>query len=490
MDETTPKTILVADDDAAIRTVVTQALSRAGYDVRATGTASSLWHWVSNGDGDLVITDVVLPDEDAFQVLPRMKKIRPRLPIVVMSAKNTIVTAITAAELGAFDYLPKPFDLNELISIAGRALQDTKRQQPGVKESSEQSENLPLIGRSGAMQDIYRVIARLTQSDLTVLITGESGSGKELVARVLHDFGRRRKGPFVAVNMAAIPRELIESELFGHEKGAFTGAINRQSGRFEQAQGGTLFLDEIGDMPMEAQTRLLRVLQQGEFMPVGGRSTIKTNVRIIAATHRDLRILIQQGQFREDLFFRLNVVPVRIPPLRERAEDVGDLVRHFLMQAGKEGLPAQQFSRGALDALMRYRWPGNVRELQNLVRRLAVLQADEVITSAMVEQELSEPVPASGGAASEGDQHSIGQFMERHLARYFAEFGNGLPPDGLHERILREVEVPLMNAALAATNGNQLRAADLLGINRNTLRSKIRNYGLKIARGPISAREL
>ena len=490
MDETTPKTILVADDDAAIRTVVTQALSRAGYDVRATGTASSLWHWVSNGDGDLVITDVVLPDEDAFQVLPRMKKIRPRLPIVVMSAKNTIVTAITAAELGAFDYLPKPFDLNELISIAGRALQDTKRQQPGVKEGGEQSENLPLIGRSGAMQDIYRVIARLTQSDLTVLITGESGSGKELVARVLHDFGRRRKGPFVAVNMAAIPRELIESELFGHEKGAFTGAINRQSGRFEQAQGGTLFLDEIGDMPMEAQTRLLRVLQQGEFMPVGGRSTIKTNVRIIAATHRDLRILIQQGQFREDLFFRLNVVPVRIPPLRERAEDVGDLVRHFLMQAGKEGLPAQQFSRGALDALMRYRWPGNVRELQNLVRRLAVLQADEVITSAMVEQELSGPVPASGAAASESDQHSIGQFMERHLARYFAEFGNGLPPDGLHERILREVEVPLMNAALAATNGNQLRAADLLGINRNTLRSKIRNYGLKIARGPISAREL
>jgi two-component system nitrogen regulation response regulator GlnG len=490
MDETTPKTILVADDDAAIRTVVTQALSRAGYDVRATGTASSLWHWVSNGDGDLVITDVVLPDEDAFQVLPRMKKIRPRLPIVVMSAKNTIVTAITAAELGAFDYLPKPFDLNELISIAGRALQDAKRLQPSVKESGEQSENLPLIGRSGAMQDIYRVIARLTQSDLTVLITGESGSGKELVARVLHDFGRRRKGPFVAVNMAAIPRELIESELFGHEKGAFTGAINRQSGRFEQAQGGTLFLDEIGDMPMEAQTRLLRVLQQGEFMPVGGRSTIKTNVRIIAATHRDLRILIQQGQFREDLFFRLNVVPVRIPPLRERAEDIGDLVRHFLTQAGKEGLPAKQFSRDALEALMRYRWPGNVRELQNLVRRLAVLQSDEIITAVMVEQELSGPVRAPGAAESERDQHSIGQFMERHLARYFAEFGNGLPPDGLHERILREIEVPLINAALAATNGNQLRAADLLGINRNTLRSKIRNYGLKITRGPISAREL
>src|SRR5688500_16881137 len=487
----TAKTILVADDDAAIRTVLTQALTRAGYDVRATGTALSLWHWVANGDGDLVITDVVLPDEDAFQVLPRMKKIRPRLPIVVMSAKNTIVTAITAAELGAFDYLPKPFDLNELISIAGRALQDQVRQ-PALRDVSDQSENLPLIGRYAAMQDIYRVIARLTQSDLTVLITGESGSGKELVARVLHDFGRRRKGPFVAVNMAAIPHELIESELFGHEKGAFTGAINRHSGRFEQAQGGTLFLDEIGDMPLEAQTRLLRVLQQGEYMPVGGRTAIKTNVRIIAATHRDLRILIQQGQFREDLFFRINVVPVRLPPLRERPEDVPDLVRHFLGQAAKEGLPAKQFTRDALDALARQRWPGNGRELQNLIRRLAVIQADETITAAIVEQELAEPnigKPHEHGA-NLASEKSISGFMEIHLARYFAEFGNGLPPDGLHERVMREVEIPLINAALAATNGNQLRAADLLGINRNTLRSKIRGYGLKITRSPTSARAL
>jgi|RhiMetdeSRZDD1v2_1073273.scaffolds.fasta_scaffold18006_3 two-component system, NtrC family, nitrogen regulation response regulator GlnG len=483
------KTILVADDDAAIRTVVTQALTRAGYDVRATGTASSLWHWVVNGEGDLVITDVVLPDEDAFQVLPRMKKIRPRLPVVVMSAKNTIVTAITAAELGAFDYLPKPFDLNELISIAGRALQDNSRQ-PAARDLDDQTENLPLIGRSPAMQDIYRVIARLTQSDLTVLLTGESGSGKELVARVLHDFGRRRKGPFVAVNMAAIPHELIESELFGHEKGAFTGAINRQSGRFEQAQGGTLFLDEIGDMPLEAQTRLLRVLQQGEYMPVGGRTAIKTNVRIIAATHRDLRILIQQGQFREDLFFRLNVVPVRLPPLRERPEDVPDLVRHFLVQAAKEGLPPKLFTRDALQALARHRWPGNVRELHNLIRRLAVIQADETITPAIVEQELAEPSPSTyhENGSNLTTEKSIATFMEIHLARYFAEFGNGLPPNGLHERVLREVEIPLLNAALAATNGNQLRAADLLGINRNTLRSKIRGYGLKITRSPTSAR--
>ncbi|HKQ96208.1 MAG TPA: nitrogen regulation protein NR(I) [Aestuariivirgaceae bacterium] len=490
MNDGNAKTILVADDDAAIRTVVTQALTRAGFDVRATGTASSLWHWISNGEGDLIITDVVLPDEEAFQVLPRIKKIRPRLPIVVMSARNTIVTAITAAELGAYDYLPKPFDLNELISIASRALRDDPAAAP-MREPPEQAENLPLIGRSPAMQDIYRVLARLTQSDLSVLVTGESGSGKELVARVLHDFGKRRKGPFVAVNMAAIPRELIESELFGHEKGAFTGATNRQAGRFEQAHGGTLFLDEIGDMPMEAQTRLLRVLQQGEYMSVGGRTAVRTNVRIVAATHRDLRHLIQQGQFREDLFFRLNVVPLRLPPLRERTEDIPDLVHYFVRQATKEGLPAKQFAREAFDSLARYRWPGNVRELQNLVRRLAVLQSDETIGAAMVEQELAGPARSDDfddGAATA--PRSISRFLDHHFARYFADFGGGLPPDGLYERVLREVEIPLITAALAATAGNQLRAADLLGMNRNTLRSKMRSHGLKAPRGPISARDM
>jgi two-component system nitrogen regulation response regulator GlnG len=477
------KTILVADDDAAIRTVVTQALVRAGYDVKATGTASSLWHWVANGEGDLVVTDVVLPDQEAFQILPRMKKIRPHLPIVVMSAKNTIVTAIRAAELGAFDYLPKPFDLNELVAIAGRAIQ-ARRVSVAVRDATAPDEHLPIVGRSPAMQDIYRVIAKLTQNDLTVLIWGESGSGKELVARVLHDFGRRRKGPFVAVNMAAIPRELIESELFGHEKGAFTGAINRHAGRFEQAQGGTLFLDEIGDMPMDAQTRLLRVLQQGEYVPVGGRTSLKTNVRMVAATHRDLRVLIQQGQFREDLFFRLNVVPLRLPPLRERPEDIPDLVHLFIGQSRSEGLPEKQFSRDALAVMARHRWPGNVRELQNFVRRMAVLHAEDVITEAIVEQELSEPgrhFPVSGSPP--GRETTIGGFLESYLARHFCEFDGGLPPAGLYDRVLKDVEVPLINAALAATGGNQIRAADLLGINRNTLRSKIKAYDVKIIRG-------
>ena len=333
--------ILVADDDTAIRTVLNQALSRAGYEVRLTGNAATLWRWVSQGEGDLVITDVVMPDENAFDLLPRIKKMRPNLPVIVMSAQNTFMTAIRASERGAYEYLPKPFDLKELITIVGRALAEPKERVASHPDENE-FDSIPLVGRSPAMQEIYRVLARLMQTDLTVMISGESGTGKELVARALHDYGKRRNGPFVAVNMAAIPRDLIESELFGHERGAFTGANTRASGRFEQAEGGTLFLDEIGDMPMEAQTRLLRVLQQGEYTTVGGRTPIKTDVRIVAASNKDLRILIQQGLFREDLFFRLNVVPLRLPPLRERIEDLPDLIRHFFTLAEKDGLPPKK----------------------------------------------------------------------------------------------------------------------------------------------------
>ena len=364
--------ILVADDDTAIRTVLNQALSRAGYEVRLTGNAATLWRWVSQGEGDLVITDVVMPDENAFDLLPRIKKMRPNLPVIVMSAQNTFMTAIRASERGAYEYLPKPFDLKELIAIVGRALAEPKERVANHADESE-FDSIPLVGRSPAMQEIYRVLARLMQTDLTVMISGESGTGKELVARALHDYGKRRNGPFVAVNMAAIPRDLIESELFGHERGAFTGANTRASGRFEQAEGGTLFLDEIGDMPMEAQTRLLRVLQQGEYTTVGGRTPIKTDVRIVAASNKDLRILIQQGLFREDLFFRLNVVPLRLPPLRERIEDLPDLIRHFFALAEKDGLPPKKLDALALERMKQHRWPGNVRELENLARRLAAL---------------------------------------------------------------------------------------------------------------------
>src|SRR5512140_2324715 len=394
--------ILVADDDAAIRTVLNQALSRAGYEVRSTGNAATLWRWISQGDGDLVITDVVMPDENAFDLIPRIRKARPDLPIIVMSAQNTFMTAIRASERGAYEYLPKPFDLKELIAIVGRALAEPKEKLPAAAKN-EDLDSIPLVGRSPAMQEIYRVLARLMQTDLTVMITGESGTGKELVARALHDYGKRRSGTFVAINMAAIPRDLIESELFGHEKGAFTGANTRSAGRFEQAEGGTLFLDEIGDMPMDAQTRLLRVLQQGEYTTVGGRTPIKADVRIIAATNKDLRQLIQQGLFREDLFFRLNVVPLRLPPLRERIEDLPDLIRHFFALAEKEGLPGKQLEPAALERLKHHRWPGNVRELENLARRLAALYPQDVITGSVVDAELSQPALAAPGESHSGD---------------------------------------------------------------------------------------
>src|ERR1700682_5826474 len=410
--------ILVADDDTAIRTVLNQALSRAGYEVRLTGNAATLWRWVSQGEGDLVITDVVMPDENAFDLLPRIKKMRPNLPVIVMSAQNTFMTAIRASERGAYEYLPKPFDLKELITIVGRAL---------------------------------------------------------------HDYGKRRNGPFVAVNMAAIPRDLIESELFGHERGAFTGANTRASGRFEQGEGGTLFLDAIGDMPMEAQTRLLRVLQQGEYTTVGGRTPIKTDVRIVAASNKDLRILIQQGLFREDLFFRLNVVPLRLPPLRERIEDLTDLIRHFFALAEKDGLPPKKLDALALERLKQHRWPGNVRELENLARRLAALYPQDVITGSVIDGELAPPAVTSGNSVHHGVDN-LGGAVEAYLSSHFSGFPNGVPPPGLYHRILKAIEVPLLTAALAATRGNQIRAADLLGLNRNTLRKKIRDLDIQVYR--------
>jgi two-component system nitrogen regulation response regulator GlnG len=475
----TARTVLIADDDAAIRTVLSQAFTRAGYSARSTATATGLWRWILEGQGDVVVTDVLLPDENIFDVLPRIKKQRPDLPIIVMSAKNTIMTAITAAERGAYDYLPKPFDLNALVALAGRALEPAPRAQLATAAPAE---NLPIVGRSQAMQDIYRIIARLTQTDLTVLIAGESGTGKELVARALHDYGKRRRAPFIAVNMAAIPRELIESELFGHEKGAFTGAVSRSAGRFEQAEGGTLFLDEIGDMPLEAQTRLLRVLQQGEYTSVGGTALHKTDVRVIAATHRDLRELIAQGQFREDLYYRLNVVPLRIPPLRERSEDIPDLVRHFLAQGAKMGLPPKEFTSDALDRLKAYHWPGNVRELENLIKRITAIYADETIGTEMIERELASAVApiAKGGS---DDPSTLDGEVERYLSRYFAGFSGSLPPPGLYEHILAAVEPAVLRATLSATNGNQIRAAALLGINRNTLRAKIRERNVKVLKG-------
>ncbi len=472
--------ILVADDDAAIRTILIRALSRAGYEVRATGNAASLWQWISAGEGNLVLTDVVMPDQNAFDMLPQVRRLRPDLPVIVMSAQNTFMTAIQASELGVYEYLPKPFDINELTALIGRALTEPSRRPVAIKQSEEPQ--LPLIGRSPAMQEIYRVLARLMQTDLSVMISGESGTGKELAAQALHDYGKRKNGPFVAINMAAIPRDLIESELFGHEKGAFTGAARRNAGRFEQANGGTLFLDEIGDMPMEAQTRLLRVLQEGEFTRVGGQSPIKADVRIIAATHRDIGKLVRQGLFREDLFYRLNVVPLRLPPLRERIEDIPDLVRLFLTQSRQSGLGDKQIESEAILRLKQHTWPGNVRELENLVLRLVVLCPHETIPVQDVDHEFNSM--AAIRHAPEGDTTTLElpEFVEAYLQGYFQEFGPALPPSGLYQRILREIETPLIKATLDATAGNQLRAADLLGLNRNTLRKKMKELDIIVDR--------
>ncbi len=466
-------TIIVADDDAAIRTVVRQALTRAGYQVRLTETGAGLIKLVEDGRGDVVVTDVILPDANGLDTIPKLLAIRPGLRVIVMSAQNTLSTAVRATEQGAFDYLPKPFDLNELIRSVAAALEGRAETDTGEFGGDD----TPLIGRSPPMQEVYRLIARVVPNDLTVMILGESGTGKELVARAIHDMGARARHPFIALNMAAIPRELIESELFGHERGAFTGAQARASGKFEQAQGGTLFLDEIGDMPLEAQTRLLRVLQTGEFTAVGGHRSQRADVRIVSATNQDLLALTQAGRFREDLYYRLNVVPLTLPPLRARSEDVPALARHFLEMAANEGLPRKLLDNHAMEALRQHNWPGNVRELENLMRRLAVLERGDTITAAAVVAGLGQAArPAAPVVAADGE--GLAAAAAAHIAHYFAEFGANLPPDGVYDRLLAEVERPLISACLDATGGNQLKAAKLLGINRNTLRKKLTDLGL------------
>ena len=473
-----PQTILLADDDKAIRTVVGQALIRANFVVKMTGTASTLWNWVQNGDGDLIITDIIMPDENGLDLIPRIHKIRPNLRVIVMSAENTVLTALRANESGAFEYLPKPFDLDELVRIVRRGLES--RIQVNKNTDLEYNEQLPLIGRSQAMQQIYRTLGRLISTDLSVMISGESGTGKELVAKVLHDFGKRKNKPFVAVNMAAIPKELIESELFGHEKGAFTGATARVIGRFESANGGTLFLDEIGDMPMEAQTRLLRVLQEGEFTSIGGQRLIATNVRIISATNQNLKQRIRLGYFREDLFFRLNVVPIQMPPLRERSEDIPELVQHFLTQAVDEGLPWKTIDKKGIRLLQSSTWSGNVRELKNLVRRLVALYSHENLSFTDVQKEL-EDENSSPIEINKYDHFS--DLIEKYLIKYFTNYKGNLPPNGLHLTMVEALEKPLIIKTLEATHGNQIKAAQVLGLNRNTLRKKMHHFKIEVIKG-------
>ncbi len=469
--------VLVVDDDAAIRTVVREALRRVGHTVETASTVAEMQRALNHFSPQVLITDVILPDGNGLDLVPEILASRPDLPVIVLSAQNTLATAVRATEQGAFEYLPKPFDLGELTRAVAAGLEQSGRSY--AADEAPVGEDLPLIGRSAPMQEVYRTIARVVGNDLTVLVLGESGTGKELVARAIHDLGPRSVRPFVAINMAAIPRELIESELFGHERGAFTGAQARTAGRFEQAQGGTLFLDEIGDMPMEAQTRLLRVLQSGEFTTVGGPRAIRVDVRIIAATHKNLPQLIDDGRFREDLYYRLAVVPITLPPLRERPDDIPELARHFLDRAAIGGLPRKGLDQDAATRLSAHDWPGNVRELENLMRRLAALSREDVITAAVIGQQLgADRRPSSPMPVTEPEEGGLAQSVEHHLARYFAAFDSELPPDGLHDRVLAEIERPLLTLTLAACRGNQIRAARLLGINRNTLRKKLLEYGI------------
>ena len=453
--------VLLVEDDRAIATVITEALRDEGFDITACASIAKRDALLTDATFDVMLTDIMLKDGDGLDGIASVREKAPAMPVIVLSAQNTLDTAVRASDSEAFEYFPKPFDLNELTQAVKQAVAQSPRS--SAPEGEGEGGNLPLIGRSRAMQDVYRMITRVLRNDLTVLVTGESGTGKELVAEAIHQLGSRRTGPFVAVNMAAIPHDLLESELFGHERGAFTGAHSQQIGKFEQANGGTLFLDEIGDMPAEAQTRLLRALQSGRIRRVGGRQEIGVDVRIVAATNRDLVPMIADGRFREDLFYRLNVVPIHLPPLRERREDVGALTRHFLAQARDEGLPQHSVSEDAVTALSAHEWRGNVRELRNHVFRLALMARDEVIDSELVTDLLPQPLASAASQSENAFEEPLSVWLDR--AR---------PADGsLYHDALAEFEKPLIEHALRETNGNQVRAAELLGINRNTLRKKL-----------------
>lgn len=452
---------LLVEDDAAIATVITAALEEEAFTVVRCDSISMRDQLLAEQQFDVMLTDVVLTDGDGIATLPAVSAACPALPVIILSAQNTLDTAVRATDTGAFEYFPKPFDLDELVRAACQAADGR-----GATDLADPAAGggLPLIGRSQPMQDVYRMITRVLRNDLTVLVLGESGTGKELVAEAIHQLGARKDGPFVAVNTAAIPRDLIESELFGHEKGAFTGATARHLGKFEQASNGTLFLDEIGDMPPEAQTRLLRALQSGRIRRVGGNEEVAINVRIIAATNRDLQPLIAEGSFREDLFYRLAVVPIQLPPLRDRTGDVEPLARHFLRCAAQDGLPARSLSAAGAALLDAQPWRGNVRELRNFVYRAALLARDEEIDVGLIGQLLSDrPLVSAAGDGPVDMAQALHHWLEQESPA----------PGTLYHAALSAFERPLFEHALRQTGGNQLRAAALLGINRNTLRKRL-----------------
>lgn len=461
--------ILLVEDDRSIAIVITAALEDDGFPVTHCETLRERDALLASNTYSALITDVMLPDGDGIESLKLIRKSYPDMPVMIVSAQNTLDTAVRATDTGAFEYFPKPFDIEELARAVRQAV-GTKLPSRDQAEDMQFGDGMPLVGRSTSMQTVFRMITRVLRNDLTVLILGESGTGKELVAEAIHELGDRRTGPFIAINTAAIPGDLIESELFGHEKGAFTGAVAQHIGKFEQAAGGTLFLDEIGDMPMQAQTRLLRALQSGTIRRVGGRDEVRLDVRIIAATNQNLEPLIAAGNFREDLFYRLNVVPIQMPPLRDRPDDIEALSQYFLHMAVEEGLPRRQLSDAAVEVLVRQPWRGNVRELKNFIFRVALLSRDETIdhetVASMLDGQISETVGTSTHDGNLDD--AVREWMDFTRPN----------PGRIYAEALAALEKPLFSEVLRITEGNQLKAATLLGLNRNTLRKRLNELEL------------
>jgi two-component system nitrogen regulation response regulator GlnG len=462
--------IWVIDDDRSIRWVLEKALKQADMEVSSFSGATGVLDALERAHPDALITDIRMPGVNGLELLEEIHARHPDLPVIIMTAHSDLDSAVAAYQGGAFEYLPKPFDVDEAVALVRRAVEHRRRQQ-GKAEHAELAATPEIIGEAPAMQEVFRAIGRLSRSNITVLINGESGTGKELVARALHRHSPRKDAPFIALNMAAIPRDLLESELFGHERGAFTGAQNRRIGRFEQADGGSLFLDEIGDMPAELQTRLLRVLADGEFYRVGGHTPVKVDVRIIAATHQNLEQLVKDGRFREDLYHRLNVIRVHIPPLRERREDIPLLLRFFLERAAHELNVEPKMVRPDVAAyLAHFDWPGNVRQLENLCRWLTVMAASREIHMDDLPPELSETAPATDAPAGGADwEQSLQRWADQELAR---------GAQGLLDRATPAFERIMIESALKRTSGRRQDAARLLGWGRNTLTRKIKELGM------------
>jgi len=464
--------VWIIDDDKSIRWVLEKALTRASISYASFTNADDALNAMYDSLPKVILSDIRMPGTDGLKFLATVKAEHPTLPVIVMTAHSDLDSAVAAFQGGAFEYLPKPFDVDQAVQLVERALGEAERDNAGP----DAMDATPvMLGQAPAMQDVFRAIGRLSQSSVTVLITGESGSGKELVAHALHRHSNRAAKSFIAINTAAIPRDLLESELFGHERGSFTGATTQRRGRFEEAEGGTLFLDEIGDMPTELQTRLLRVLSDGFFYRVGGHQPIKANVRVIAATHQNLEDRVKQGLFREDLFHRLNVIRLRLPPLRERQEDVPLLARHFLFKSAQQlGVEPKRLSDGAMDMLKVYPFPGNVRQLENICHWLTVMAPGQTIEPGDLPPEMKEAPQASPNGMPSGDWVSA---LE-HLADQRLKRGE----IGIIDSLTHQFEAALIKTALAHTGGRRVEAAHLLGLGRNTLTRKIQELGIDGAR--------